>query len=60
MSENSNNLSEEKKQMIEKIYQEFSDRIFSIEKERDEKIAKIIQGIDQRKIKQIMDKIKNI
>jgi hypothetical protein len=50
---------EEKIEKIKEIYQEFLDKVSAIEKERDEKLAKIVDGIDKRKIDELMHKIKN-
>lgn len=49
----------EKIAMIDKIYSDFLKEIEMIEKERDEKIATILKGIDERKIHDILKKIED-
>jgi hypothetical protein len=49
---------EEKLSKIQEIMTEFSERVFAIEQERDEKLKEIMEGIDRRKIDEIMKKIR--
>lgn len=49
---------EEKLVKTREIFDEFSEKIYSIEKERDEKLKKIMEGIDRRRIDEIMNKIR--
>ncbi|GEM_PF-1900045 len=58
MNDTDADLSEEEKlSKIRDIFREFSEKVFVIEKERDAKISKIMEGIDQRKIDEVMKRL---
>jgi uncharacterized membrane protein (DUF106 family) len=48
---------EEKLARIREIFAEFSEKVFAIEQKRDTKLSKIMDGIDQRMIDEVMRKL---